>query len=93
MNKYEIMFILHPELDEETRNKILKTLTDVLVADGGVVDSTNEWGLRELAYEINHLRRGYYVVLDATVPSANVIEFERVARINANVIRYITIRK
>lgn len=93
MNKYEIMFIMHPELEEEARNQIISNFNEVLTANGGVVDSTDEWGLKELAYEIKHLKRGYYVVLQLTAPAANVIEFERVARINANIIRYITIRK
>jgi ribosomal protein S6 len=93
MNKYEVMFIVRPDVEDETRKALLETFNGIFTANDGVVDSIDEWGLRTLAYEIDHLKRGYYVVVNLTAPSENVIEFERVSRLNSNVIRYITIRK
>jgi small subunit ribosomal protein S6 len=93
MNKYEIMFIVKPDVEEDARNSIIESFKAVLTADNGTVDNVNEWGLRDFAYEIKHYKKGYYVVVDTTTSAANIAEFERLSRINANVIRHLTIRR
>ena len=52
MKKYEIMFILSAELDEASRNAEIESLKNVLVSNAANVLEVNEWGVRELAYEI-----------------------------------------
>lgn len=93
MNKYEIMFIVKPDVDEEVRNGIIENFKKVLVEDNGTVDNVNEWGLRDFAYEIKHYKKGYYVVVDATTTPNNIAEFERLSRINANVLRHLTLKR
>lgn len=93
MNKYEIMFIVKPDVEEEARNTLIENFKSILTANGGSVDNVNEWGLRDFAYEIQDYKKGYYVVIDTTTTPANISEFERISRINANVIRHMTLRK
>lgn len=93
MNKYEIMFIVKPDVEEDARNKIIDNFKSILTTGNGTVDNVNEWGLRDFAYEIKHLKKGYYVVIDTTTTAANIAEFERISRINANVLRHLTIRR
>lgn len=93
MNKYEIMFIVKPDVEDEARNAIIDAFKAVLVKDNGTVDNVNEWGLRDLAYEIKDYAKGYYVVIDTTTAPDNIKEFERLSRINANVLRHLTIRR
>ena len=93
MNKYEIMLILKPDVEDETRNTVLEGFKKILTDNGGNVDNVNEWGLRDLAYEIKDYKKGYYVVVDVTTAPANIAEFDRLSRINANVLRHLTIRK
>lgn len=52
MNKYEIMFIVKPDVEEEARNTLIENFKSILTANGGSVDNVNEWGLRDFAYEI-----------------------------------------
>ncbi|MDO5352965.1 MAG: 30S ribosomal protein S6, partial [Succinatimonas sp.] len=66
MNKYEIMFIVKPDVEEEARNTLIENFKSILTANGGTVDNINEWGLRDFAYEIKDYTKGYYVVVDAT---------------------------
>ena len=54
MKKYEIMYILKASLNEEDRAAQIKRLEQRLTDNGAQVVKTNEWGLRTLAYEINH---------------------------------------
>ena len=93
MNKYEIMFIVKPDVEEDARNAIIENFKKVLTNTEGTVDNVNEWGLRDFAYEIQDYKKGYYVVIDTTTTPANISEFERISRINANVIRHMTLRK
>lgn len=93
MNKYEIMFIVKPDVEEEARNKVIDGLKAILTADNGVIDNVNEWGLRDLAYEIKDFKKGYYVVLDTTTSAANINEFDRLSKINDAILRHLTLRK
>lgn len=93
MNKYEIMFIVKPDVEEDARNQLIETLKNVLTKDEGIIDNVNEWGLRDFAYEIKDYTKGYYVVVDTTTSPANIAEFERLSRINANVLRHLTLKR
>lgn len=93
MNKYEIMFIVKPDVEDEARNNVIEGLKAILTANDGVIDNVNEWGLRDFAYEVKDYKKGYYVVIDTTTAPANIAEFERRARINSNILRTLTIRK
>ena len=93
MNKYEIMFIVKPDVEEDARNAIIENFKKVLTNTEGTVDNVNEWGLRDLAYEIKDYTKGYYVVMDTTTTPANIAEFERLSRINANMLRHLTLRR
>ncbi len=93
MNKYEIMFIVKPNVEEDARNSLIESLKGILTKNGGTVDNVNEWGLRDFAYEIDDFKKGYYVVVDATVPAADIAEFARLSGINANIIRHMIIRR
>lgn len=93
MNKYEIMFIVKPDVEEDARNKLIESFKGILTANGGTVDNVNEWGLRDLAYEIKDYKKGYYVVVDTTCSAADVAEFERLSNINSSMLRHLTLRK
>jgi small subunit ribosomal protein S6 len=94
MKKYEIMYILKANLDDASRNELIGKLNDYLTVDGGSIDNVNELGLKDLAYEINKDKKGYYVVVEASVSSVSVVdEFARRAKLNANVLRHLVIAK
>lgn len=93
MNKYEIMYIVKPDVEDSARAQLDETLAAIITKNGGTVDKTDAWGLRDFAYEIQHLKRGYYTVLDVTCDADTVAEFDRIARINANVLRQMIIRR
>lgn len=88
MKKYEIMYILKSNLDDEQRNILIGKLHEYLTIDGSI-EHVDEWGVRDLAYEIQDEKKGYYVVVTISASSAKGInEFDRVAKINNNVIRH-----
>lgn len=88
MKKYEIMYILKANLEDEARNILIGKLHEYLAIDG-TIEHIDEIGVRDLAYEINKEKKGYYVVVTINASSANGInEFDRVVKINNNVLRH-----
>lgn len=90
MRNYETMFILKPSLEEENRNAIIEKFKNI-ISDGGEVISVDEWGLKRLAYEIQKLREGYYVLINFKSGSDVVNELERNYRISDDVMRFVVI--
>ena len=68
-------------------------VSGIITADGGVVDSTEAWGRRRLAYEINNLTDGDYTVVEFHAPTANVAELDRVLHITDPVVRFMIVRR
>ena len=91
MKSYEVMYIINPNLDDATRASVIEAIHGVILNHGGTIDSVNEWGLRELAYPIDDFTKGYYVVTEFTVDVEGLNEFNRLTRINSNVIRHLVI--
>lgn len=92
MRKYELMYIVKPTFDEEGRNAIIEKLHGILTNNGATLVDVSEWGLRELAYEIDDFAKGYYVVTTFTSEDIAVNEFNRLTRINPDVIRHMIVR-
>ena len=92
MNTYETMFILRPNLEEEKRNEVIEKFKNIISQDGEVKE-VSEWGVRKLAYEIEKLREGYYVLVDFVADPSLPMELERNFRITDEVIRFMVIAK
>ena len=89
MKKYEIMYIVKDGLDEEARKAEIEKLHAILTGHGAKVTNVNEWGLRNFAYPINDMLKGYYVVIKVTADEAALKEFARLAKIDQNVVRHL----
>ena len=91
MNKYESMVVLIPTLTEEEYNATIERVKSVIVSDGGVVDNVDEWGKRRLAYEINKISEGYYILFTFTAKPELPKELDRILRISDKVVRHMII--
>jgi len=93
MNKYEIMFIVRADIDEEARKNTVSTLEKVLTSNKTTITLSKELGQMEFAYEIKKFKSGYYYLYNIESSSSDATkEFDRVARINENVIRHLIIK-
>ncbi len=90
--KYEILFIVRPDLEEKAINETFKKFEGILVDNGAKVLSSKELGQKELAYEIKKHKTGYYFLINVESDSKAINEFERVATLSEDVIRHITIK-
>lgn len=88
MNRYESMYILKPTIDEETRKSVIEKFKNLVEGSGGKVEKVDEWGSRKLAYEINYISEGYYVLMTFEAEPALPLELERNYNIHDGVLRY-----
>lgn len=91
LNYYETLFVVSPALSEEETKSVIEKFT-ALIAENGTVLSVNEWGKRRLAYPIEKLNEGYYVVVNFQSEGNFPAELERLFGINDSIIRSIVIR-
>ncbi len=89
---YEAVYILNPELTEEQIAALVEKFKAVVEANG-TVSEIDEWGKRRLAYPINDLMEGYYVLMTFNAAAAVPAELDRIFRINDNVMRSLIICK
>lgn len=90
-NKYEVMFIVDVANEEVIRGAVdlvKQTITKI----GGTVDKEDEWGKRQLAYEVKHQKEGYYAVIDFTAEPAAIKELDRIIKIHEEIIRHIIVK-
>ncbi|MFW6298601.1 MAG: 30S ribosomal protein S6 [Bacillota bacterium] len=92
MRKYEVMYIIRPTLEDAEREAIMEKINRVFTDNNSEVTNVDEWGIRELAYEIEKHRKGYYVVLNVKATPEAVSEFERIINLQEDIIRYIMIK-
>ena len=84
--KYEVLYVLNPNLTEEETQAIVEKFK-TLIEQNGTVDEMEEWGKRKLAYEINNLTEGYYVLVKFTSGPELPAELDRILGITDGVIR------
>lgn len=91
MKKYEVMFIVRANLEQEAIKAEIANVNGIFTKHDSKVLECKEWGLRELAYEIEHMRKGYYVWMLVEATPVAVSEFNRIAGYNENIIRSIVV--
>jgi small subunit ribosomal protein S6 len=92
MRAYELMVIIDGDLDDTAVDESLRRIEEQVAARGGQVVSTDRWGKRRFAYEIDHKHEGYYAVYQVVVEGANLGDLERQFRIADDVVRHKLIR-
>lgn len=92
MNKYEMMFIVRPDMEEAEIKKTADAMKKVLTDAKANVLEEKAMGQRELAYEINKFTTGYYFLFVVEATKEAEQEFNRVARINESLLRHLIVK-
>ncbi|MFC4321706.1 30S ribosomal protein S6 [Litchfieldia salsa] len=92
MRKYEIMYIIRPNIEDEAKKALVERFNGVLTDNGAEITNVKEWGKRRLAYEINDFRDGFYMILNVMSNSEAINEFDRLSKISEDIIRHIIIK-
>jgi len=92
MRRYEMVYIINPNLDTESLNEVISKFTDIIDKLKGSVLKVHEWGKRKLAYEVKKFDKGYYVMCDFCGGPNTVHELERNLKLDDRVLKYITVK-
>jgi small subunit ribosomal protein S6 len=93
MRSYEVMFIVHPDLDDNALTALVDKAKGWITSTGGQVAQVDIWGRRRLAYPIRKATEGQYVLMQADMASASTREVERNMRLTEQVLRFQVIRR
>ena len=92
LRDYEIVYIFHPSLDEGKVNEKLDRFNGLLTGErGGTITAVDHWGKRQLAYSVEDQTSGYYVVSHFSAPSEALPEFERILKLDEELLRYLVV--
>ncbi|MBQ4132660.1 MAG: 30S ribosomal protein S6 [Desulfovibrionaceae bacterium] len=92
MRKFETLVLISPELPVEARDAALEKIKGVIERSEGQIAEVDVWGMRDLAYPVRKLQRGYYVRFEYCGPGAIVAELERNLRITEGILKFLTVK-
>ncbi|RKD68098.1 SSU ribosomal protein S6P [Sinobaca qinghaiensis] len=92
MRRYEVLYIIAPNVDEDGVKQTVERYNEILTKNGAEIEKVDQMGKRRLAYEINDFTDGHYVVIYTKANSEATSEFDRLVKIDDNVIRHLIVR-
>jgi len=92
MRKYEIIFILDPDLEEEQAKSLVEKVKGIITQANGEILKVEDWGKRKLAYEVKKKAKGQYILIHFFGSPALLSELERNFRVMDAVIKYQSVR-
>ncbi|MFU8825921.1 MAG: 30S ribosomal protein S6 [Brevefilum sp.] len=93
MRQYELILILQPDMDEEANTGVIERIKSLITDNGGEILKTDLWGSKQLAYEIQDYRDGYYVYMEVELNPEFGTELKQSLRYIEPVIRYMLTKK
>lgn len=88
MKKYESLYVIVPELNEEETKSVIDKFNGIITANGGEIVNVDEWGKRRLAYPIDYKNEGYYVLVVFESEGNLPAELERNMKNDEKIMRY-----
>jgi small subunit ribosomal protein S6 len=92
MRKYETIFILDPDLEEEQAQSTIEKVKGIITQTNGEILKVEDWGKRKLAYEVKKKPKGHYILIHFLGSPALLSELERNFRVMDSVIKFQSVR-
>lgn len=89
---YEVMYIVAPTMPADEIEKLNDAMGKLVESEGGSIVRLDNIGVRQLAYKINKLNEGHYVLFEIEGSGQEIAELERRMRVNDSIIRFLTVR-
>ena len=89
MREYELIFIVHPDLEETATNEVVERIQGWITETDGKINKVDPWGKRRLAYPIQKQNEGQYFLLHVEIDPTSVAEIERNLRFLEPVMRFL----
>ncbi|HEM2651707.1 TPA: 30S ribosomal protein S6 [Streptococcus suis] len=93
MAKYEILYIIRPNIEEEAKNALVARFDSILTDNGATIVESKAWEKRRLAYEIKDFREGLYHIVNVESNNDEALkEFDRLSKINGDILRHMIVK-
>ena len=92
LQQYETVIVVDPDLSEEQKEEVFAKMGNIIKQYGGILKEIEKWGIRNLAFNVNHKQKGYYALLRYYGKSDIVEKLERNIKMNDKIIRFLTIK-
>ncbi|MBU2946065.1 30S ribosomal protein S6 [Zobellia uliginosa] len=92
MNHYETVFILNPVLSDDQIAETVKKFEDFLIKNGAKMVSKENWGLKKLAYAIQHKKSGFYHLFEFTSTGEVITPYEQEFKRDERIMRFLTVK-
>ena len=93
MNKYECLYIIAQDVQEEAREAIIAKFKTMIEQKGGEIAGIDKWGMRKLAYPINYKNEGFYVLMNFSAKPEIIDEVSKLMNITDGLIRHMFVKK
>lgn len=93
MNKYELLYIISSDVNEEQREELIKKFASYVEERKGIVEGIDKWGMKKFAYPINFKNEGFYVLMNVTMNPADVDAMANLMNLTEGVVRQMFVRK
>ena len=91
---YEITYIIKPDMEEDAKKVLIDRFDKILTDNGAKVIDSKDWEKKRLAYEIANTKEGIYHIVNATATDdAAINEFDRLSKIEDNILRHMIVRR
>ena len=93
MRNYEGVFIINPELSNDSSKGVVTQIQELVSKNGGRVDGIQEWGKKRLAYKIKKKQEGNYVIMSFQMDSKFTKKLDQALRQNDHLLRFLLVNK
>ena len=92
MTKFEAVLIISPELSNNLIEQIIKDFEDIIIKSTGKIINIEDWGLRDLSYDINNFKKAFYKYFQLEIKGSNIQKITKTLNQNDNIVRHLFIR-
>lgn len=92
MSHYEIVFMVHPDQSEQVPSMI-ERYKDLITSKSGKIERVEDWGRKQLAYQINNVLKAHYVLMNVECEYSVVQELENIFKFNDAIIRTLILKQ
>lgn len=92
MKNYELALVVSAKVEDEVREATVQKAKDAITSLGGQITNVDEWGKKQLAYEIQKMNEGFYYFIQFDAETTMPGELEQRLRIMDNVLRYLVVK-
>ncbi|MFZ2588213.1 30S ribosomal protein S6 [Paucilactobacillus nenjiangensis] len=92
--RYEITYIVRPDLDDAAKTALVERFNKIVTDDGATIVDSKDWSTRRFAYEIANYNEGTYHIINLTANDDKALnEFDRLAKISEDILRHMIIKR